>query len=252
MGDMRAPAVVWIMVTTVHMFHLVHEGGNAKLVASGAPTSSDGPIHALDFVERRLRNAQLLDARFVLELDHETMSPPRVYLHALPYRVVLPENDHELWRPGVAEAVIMHEVGHANSLCEVAYKRCSEHMRHLWFCAAGICAVAMCLYNMPHAVVAFTLLCICAACGIVHTQSERPLLHSIEFVADSHIANALGDRGVRAMMQYFSADIQTHKLHPENRQHTAPRAEHTHPAPQDRIDAFELFLKKREHIHATV
>jgi len=226
------------------------DGSWPQFVAGATLVATPNTVHTLDHIVSRLRAQKLLPPQCAVLLNRTVVDVPKIYIRGFGSRkhaIVMPHLSRHVWRNGVAEAVIMHEVGHA------AYWWSRIFRTDLNWTLDGVCTLAMffqtgCMFiefSNGHLILfdqsALGAIC-CGIVSIVAHLSTKRRLHSIEFLADAYAARTLGVRGAQGLIQYFEDSANSAYGTPE----TCATESLTHPSMQARIEALKLFIRDAE------
>ncbi|MFM2374581.1 MAG: Peptidase family [Candidatus Parcubacteria bacterium] len=245
-GDVRYPVVLWVMVMLFTLLLVITppEACSATQNTFVCGTQMP-PSHHADSVVHRLRQAGCLPAHCTVHLDTTQVLVPRIYACGTESAsIVLSRHDYPLWRHGVAEAVIMHEVGHVTGPLALAVTLNSTHALCRVLCVTALMhlAVWQTVLDTSLSIVAlFGAIC-CLATILMCELVLTPLRHSAEYVADSHAVKTGGVAGARGLMSYFEDGLYAFTYHTGGVA-ISPQKKSTHPAPTDRIAALRLYIR---------
>jgi Zn-dependent protease with chaperone function len=201
------------------------------------------PCHAVDMIVNNLRKRKLLPDSFQVYLSRTNPQTPYAIVDGFERcNIVLSHYDYPLWKQGVAEAIIMHEVGHAaHTVARLSALRPVQKLDKVLRLAVA-CHLLVLLLTYPERAVTFVAflgLTSCLVTMLLGKMVQRPLNHSAEFVADSHTAYTCGVQGVKGWLDYFEFGLRAYKNGDGG---ISPSTSHTHPAPIARIKALRLFV----------
>jgi Zn-dependent protease with chaperone function len=168
---------------------------------------------------------------------------PCIYVHGFERcYIMVSHNDYPLWKQGAAEAVILHEVGHAATLTArlASLRPISKLNKVLYLAMVGhLLVMAFAPSESPISFIVLFGLAFCLATVLIGLLITKPLNHSAEYVADSHIVSTAGLTGIQGFLSYFADGLKGGvggKI-------ISPYAKDTHPAPKDRIAALHLYVR---------